>query len=225
MATAQQTPRKVVMPTFVIPGRSNFGVNYNSDEDGGGTWFGQEYVSVIQQRYQRRFDRCLEWCSGPGFIGFALVAHDLCEHVVLMDRHAPVAQSVSDTTRRNHIEHRTTFYCLDQIAQLPDTEQFDLVVANPPHYLECPGDQNYQRIAVDPDWQAHREFYLHIRRHLRPDGVILMQENQAGSLDGPAEFRDMIDRAGLSITAYFTSPQHFDTQGPTQIYYIEIRQK
>lgn len=213
------------MLQFQIPGARDFSVSYNSDQDGGGTWFGQEYVTVLQQRYQRRFHRCLEWCSGPGFIGFSLLAHGLCDNLVLVDSHVPVADAIRETTLRNQVQNQTTFYCCDRIAQLPDDEQFDLIVANPPHYLECPGDANYQRIAVDPDWQAHREFYQHIRHHMLPDAVMLMQENQAGSLSGPAEFRDMIERAGLRITGYFTSPEHYDTQGPTQIYYIEIRKK
>jgi len=213
------------MLRFQIPGRCDFEVSYNSDEDGGGTWFGQEYVAVVQQRYQRRFRRCLEWCSGPGFIGFALLAHDLCDYVVLMDRHLPVTESVRDTTQRNAVEHRVSFYCCDAIAQLPDSEQFDLIVANPPHFLECPGNANYQRIAVDTDWQIHHEFFNHVRAYMTPDSTILLQENQAGSLDGPAEFRDMIERAGLKTTGYFTSDLHYDTAGPTQIYYLEIRQK
>lgn len=213
------------MLEFRIPDRPDFTVFYNSNEDGGGTWFGQEYVTVIRQRYEHRFTRCLEWCAGPGFIGFSLLAHDVCDHLVLMDSHFPVAASVAETVTRNQIGTRTTFYCRCEIAQLPNDEQFDLIVANPPHYLECQGNANYQRIAVDPNWQVHREFYRNIGCHMRPEAVILMQENQAGSLGGPAEFRNMIEQSGLRITGYFTSPQHFDTRGPTQIYYLEIRQK
>jgi len=213
------------MMQFEIPGHPGFTVSHNSDEDGGGTWFGQEYVTVIQKRYNRRFRRCLEWCSGPGFIGFALLANDLCDHIVLMDSHVPVAESVRATTHRNRLEAQTTFYCGNEISQLPNTEKFDLIVANPPHYLECPGDANYQRIAVDQDWRAHREFYNHIGQHMHTDSIILIQENQAGSLQGPAEWQDMIQRAGLRITGYFTSAEHYDTQGPTQIYYMEVRQK
>ena len=193
---------------FAVPGRENFQISYHSTEDGGGTWFGQEYVTELQ-RYNRRFGRCLEWCSGPGFIGFALLAHGICDDLILMDHH----------------RDRVQFYNLDRVSAFPDHERFDLVVANPPHYLVCPGDDNYQRIAVDPDWQAHEEFYGHIGNHLNPDGMILMQENQAGSLQGPAEFLPMIERNGLRLTGYWTSPQHFDRAGPTQIYYMEIRQK
>jgi len=209
---------------FAIPGSPHFRVSHDSAEDGGGTWFGQEYVSQLQQ-YPGGFARCLEWCSGPGFIGFALLAHEICRDLVLMDRHAPSAASVAETVRSNHCSDHARFYCLDRIAAMPDNERFDLVVANPPHYLTCPGDDNYQRIAVDTDWQAHEEFYRHIGSHLNPDAVILMQENQAGSLLGPAEFLPMIERNGLRLTGYWTSPQYFDRSGPAQIYYMEIRQK
>jgi len=209
---------------FSIPGRESFVVSYQSCEDGGGTWFGQEYVRELQ-RYDRQFDRCLEWCSGPGFIGFALLAYGICRNLTLVDRYAPSAASVADTLRRNQCADRAKFYNLDRISSLPEFEQFDLVVANPPHYLTCPGDDNYQRIAVDRDWQAHEEFYANIGSHLNTGAVILMQENQAGSLAGPAEFMPMIERNGLQITAYWTSAGYFDRSGPTQIYYMEIGQK
>lgn len=209
---------------FAIPGRESFVVQHHSAEDGGGTWFGQEYVSQIR-RYQRQFDRCLEWCSGPGFIGFALLAHGLCRDLTLVDRHAPSADSVSATARANGCESQVRFFNADRISLLPRDQQFDLVVANPPHYLQCPGDDNYQRIAVDQGWQAHYEFYQNISGYLNPESVILMQENQAGSLLGPGEFMPMIEAHGLKVTGYWTSPGYFDRSGPTQIYYLEIRQK
>ena len=209
---------------FAVPGRENFQITYDSVEDGGGTWFGQEYVCELQ-RYNRRFGRCLEWCSGPGFIGFALLAHEICDNLVLMDRYALSPASVAETVKHNGCSDRVQFYNLDRVSALPDHEHFDLVVANPPHYLTCPGDDNYQRIAVDPDWRAHEEFYRHIGSHLNPDAVILLQENQAGSLLGPAEFLPMIELNGLRCTGYWTSPQYFDRSGTAQIYYMEIRQK
>ena len=132
---------------------------------------------------------------------------------------------MAQTVSQNRCVQRVQFYNLDRVGSLPYQEKFDLVVANPPHYLECPGDPNYQRIAVDANWQAHREFFANIGGYLNPDAVILLQENQAGSLGGPAEFVPMIESNGLRLTAYWTSPKHFDRDGPTQIYYLEIRQK
>ncbi len=222
MAPAQQTPGETVK--FAVPGQDSFEVTYDSAEDGGGTWFGQDYVPQLR-RYDRQFDRCLEWCSGPGFIGFALLAHGICQDLTLMDQHTASLHSVAETVRQNQCGDRARFYNLDRIGSLPEHERFDLVVANPPHYLACPGDSNYQRIAVDRDWRAHQEFYANISTHLNPGAVILLQENQAGSLQGPAEFLPMIERNGLKLTAYWTSSEYFDRSGPTQIYYLEIRQK
>ena len=92
-------------------------------------------------------------------------------------------------------------------------------------FRSCPGNDNYQRIAVDVDWAAHQEFFVNIGQHLLPNGVILLQENQAGSLRREAEFEQYINNAGLEITDVFNSPKHYTPDHYTQIYYIEIRQK
>jgi methylase of polypeptide subunit release factors len=209
---------------FRISG-TDFAVCHDSSEDGGGSWFGQEYIPIIRSRYQRRFHHCLEWCAGPGFIGFGIMAHDLCDHLTLMDLNPQAQISVAETCDRNQCWDQVEFYLCDRVSALPQKLQFDLVVANPPHYLECPGDDNYQRLAVDQNWAAHEEFFQNIGCRLAADGVILLQENQTGSLGGVADFWHMIHCNGLAITAYWTSVNHWDTSGPTQIYYIEIQHR
>lgn len=198
-------------------------VHHDSNMDGGGTWFGVEYSDIMRSRYQRGFSRCLEWCSGPGFIGFDLLDHGICTELVLMDRYAPAIEiSIPATVADNHLESARA-YLGHSLGALPDHERFDLVVANPPHYLECPGDANYQRLAVDPDWQAHQDFFKHIGQHLDPNGVILLQENQAGSIRREQEWRHIIEKNGLRISAVFDSPHFYNQPGPwCQIYYIEI---
>jgi methylase of polypeptide subunit release factors len=123
----------------------------------------------------------------------------------------------------NPLQNRASAYATATVAGLPITKQFDLVVANPPHFLECPGDDNIQRIKVDRDWAAHRDFFSNIKRHLTPNGVILLQENQAGSLAREQEFDSDISAAGLQITAVFDSQQYYTPDDHTQIYYIEIQ--
>lgn len=213
---------------FTVSGTTRIDVHYDSSLDGGGTWFGQEYIDVVRARYPaRRFRHCFEWCAGPGYIGFGLLAHDLCERLFLSDLYPLAIESIQDTVRSNchDLENRVAWRLSDRIADLPD-HQFDLVVANPPHYLECPGDDDYQRIAVDPNWRAHREFFENIGQRLADDGVILLQENQAGSIQGVEEFREMIESNGLAITEVIQSPGYWHHPGPwCQIYYIEIRAK
>lgn len=210
---------------FITTGQKKLKVEHDSWMDGGGTWFGQEYVDIIKQRYTDRvFERCYEWCSGPAFIGFGILDHALCKSLCVSDIYPEAIQAVEKTIQVNRLSN-VSAYATGTVAGLPAHEQFDLVVANPPHFLQCPGDDNYQRIAVDQDWAAHREFFENIGKHLLPDGIILLQENQAGSLNREKDFEQLINSNGLKVTDVFDSPSHYTPNHYTQIYYIEIRQR
>lgn len=209
---------------FVTSGPNQYRVQYDSWMDGGGTWFGQEYIDVVKQRYQHQFRRAYEWCSGPAYIGFGLLDHGVCRSLCVSDVYESAIVRVKQTAEINRL-NTVSAYVTGTVAGLPADEKFDLVVANPPHFLQCPGDDNYQRIAVDHNWQAHQEFFANISDHLEPGAVILLQENQAGSLNREKDFEPFIAAAGLEITAVFDSANHYTPNHYTQIYYIEIRQK
>jgi methylase of polypeptide subunit release factors len=54
--------------------------------DGGGLTFGQEVADVVQHLFPNKtHDSCLDWCSGPGTIGFELLGRGLINNLVLMD--------------------------------------------------------------------------------------------------------------------------------------------
>lgn len=210
---------------FITTGKYGFAVQHDSWMDGGGSWFGQEYIDIIKQRYPGRvFERCYEWCAGPAFIGFGILDHGLCRSLCVSDIYAEAIKRVEETVKLHGLDN-VSAYATGNVKELPEHEKFDLVVANPPHFLTCPGDENYQRIAVDQNWAAHQEFFENIKQHLLPDGVILLQENQAGSLNREQDFAPFIKAAGLEITAVIDSPRYYDPEQHTQIYYIEIRQK
>jgi len=210
---------------FETSGHNRYCVQYDSWMDGGGTWFGQEYVDVITKLYPNsQFERCYEWCSGPGFIGFNILDHGLCSSLCMSDIYGPAIDRVNETIKMHNLTN-VAAYATGAVSDLPLHEKFDLVVSNPPHFLTCPGDDNYQRIAVDQNWTAHQEFFSNIKRYLLPHGVILLQENQAGSLKREQEFESLIDAGGLKITDVFNSPNHYIAEHHTQIYYIKIRQK
>lgn len=213
---------------YITHGQHGLTVFYDSWMDGGGTWFGIDYVQVLQHRYpDRTFARCYEWCSGPGFIGFELLDHGICQGLCLSDIYAPAIARAQETAAHpaNRCTNLVTAYAAGSVSELPVSEQFDLVVANPPHFLECPGDSTIQRIKVDPDWAAHRDFFHNIKHHLTPDGVVLLQENQAGSLNREQEFAADIALAGLTITGVFDSNRYYTPNDHTQIYYIELQHK
>src|SRR5579885_989403 len=51
--------------------------------DGGGIALEKDFVALVKQRFGK-VNRICEWCSGPGFIGFSLLAHGLCSTLCLI---------------------------------------------------------------------------------------------------------------------------------------------
>ena len=205
--------------TFLTVGDNPAQVLYTSDLDGGGTWFGQDYIEVLKNRYpDRTFPKCYEWCSGPGFIGYAILANGLSETICFTDIHDPAILATEQSAKVNGWEDRVTAYLLKDLALLPSYERFDLVVSNPPHFQKTVSyDSNRNRLCTDLGWQAHKNFYKNIKQHLTNDGIILIQENvKQSTID---DFKDFIDTAGLEITDSFPS-QNFEN-----IYYIEVQHK
>lgn len=212
---------------FRTQGPRNLVVYYTEEMDGGGMDFGQEYVPVIQQRWPGRvFNRCYEWCSGPGFIGYALLDYGICQTVCFSDIYDPAVAMAQITSRVpiNNCASQVTAYLLRDLALLPRHEQFDLVVANPPHNPN--GDRetltrvHNTRIEQDPEWAGHQNFFCNIQKHLTTDGVILLQLNAVGS--DAETFRPWIESAGLQIVDTFASPSYNLDNEFTKIYYLEI---
>ncbi|MGH2585103.1 MAG: hypothetical protein ACRDJE_09320, partial [Dehalococcoidia bacterium] len=59
-------------------------VSYTDALVGGGEKYGQDYLAQVPERFGS-VGRIFEWCAGPGFIGFSLLAHGLTETLCLAD--------------------------------------------------------------------------------------------------------------------------------------------
>lgn len=177
--------------------RRRFGgvrVHYMKHLDGGGGEFGQEYIPYLKGRGMPPQPRVFEWCAGPAFIAFSLVGHGLAETLCLADVNPEAVEACRRTVADNGLGDRVAVYHSDNLRSIPASEQWDLVVSNPPHFID---DPMRDLRSHDPDWHLHRDFYAGVGRHLKPGGVIVMQENNRGST--AETFRAMIEQTGLSI--------------------------
>ena len=169
-------------------------VQYERHLDGGGATFGQGFIPFLQSRGMPRQQRVFEWCAGPGFIGFSLLAHGLCNTLCLADINPEAVEACRRTIALNGIGDKVAVYLSDNLKDIPKEERWDLVVSNPPHFV----DQYVGNIrGHDPDWRIHREFLGSIGTFLAPNGVVVLQENNAGSTVDT--FRTMIEQAHLKI--------------------------
>ena len=165
--------------------------------DVGGAAFGQDYIPVVRQLIGRA-GRAFEFCAGPGFIGFSLLAHGLCRSHCLSDTNPEAVAVARETIKRNGLENRVSVYESDALDQIPPSEKWDLVVSNLPHFA----DQFAGSIRrFDPSWSIHRKFYASLKPHMNPGCTVLVQENYEGSNE--SDFTDMIRAGGLRYDGSF----------------------
>jgi methylase of polypeptide subunit release factors len=201
----------------------NFDVFYTNKTNGGGDYFALEYIDITKEWYTS-VDHVLEWCSGPGFIGFGMLASGLAKNVTLSDMYLPAIELAQHTKENN-----PTFADNINVVQGKSLENvegtFDLIVANPPHWPSSEAAANtlgfdstqfehIEDILVDPNWHSHKEFFIKAKSLLATNGRILLQENYTGST--PENFRLMVQQAGLKISTYTKSEMYND------IYYLEV---
>ncbi|HYU64822.1 MAG TPA: methyltransferase [Candidatus Paceibacterota bacterium] len=177
-------------------------VAYLDHLDGGGSGFGQQYIPVVKEK-MGKVGHVFEFCSGPGFIGFSLLANNLCERLTLADINPEAVEVCKETIKSNNLESKVSVYTSDSLDNIPETEQWDLVVGNPPHWFSADGNQYKKDIRVfDPNFRIHQKFYRDIRKFLKPSGSVLLQENkEATSVE---DFRGMIEKNGLKIVEVFS---------------------
>ena len=194
---------------------AGIGISYRAELDGGGTEFGQDFISFFEAREMPRQKRLFEWCSGPGFISFSLLGHGFCETLCLADINPAAVASCQQTVRVNKLGDRVSVYQSDNLRNIPGSEKWDLVVSNPPHFVDqYEGDLR----AHDPDWRIHRDFFATIGDFLAPGAVVVLQENNRGSTS--ETFRQMIEQSGLDIV--FVDGESPTLTKESSFYYIGI---
>ena len=197
---------------------AGIGISYRAELDGGGTEFGQDFISFFKARGMPKQKRIFEWCSGPGFISFSLLAHGFCDTLCLADINPDAVASCKRTVRANKLSDRVSVYQSDNLKNIPRSEKWDLVISNPPHFVDqYEGDLR----AHDPNWRIYRDFFAAIGDFLTAGGVIVLQENNRGST--VETFRQMIEQSGLKIV--FTQGDSPTLTNDSVFYYIGIMRR
>jgi methylase of polypeptide subunit release factors len=195
-------------------GKNRYTVIDLPELDGGGRWWASEFPRILAPVFPGRvFEKCFDWCSGPGYCGFEVLDYGMCKQLVLGDIH-PLAIEYANKTidyPDNNCKDIVTAYNIGRIDQLPTSEKFDLVIGNPPHTsgvnLELDADQT--RILSDVGWKSHKEFFQNIGNYLTDDGVILLCENASPGAGPKHIFEPMVKSNGLKIT-HELIPEDFD---------------
>lgn len=153
-------------------------INFPAHLDGGGDDMREDIYSFIESTGKKQYEKALDWCAGHGPFGFMLLDTKKAKHVVFQDIYQVAVDTCITNAKENNIDANVTGYTCASISQIPVSEQFDLVVANPPH---CGSSEalekndmyeNTKRIIVDEDHMAHKEFFKNIKKYLTHDADI-----------------------------------------------------
>ena len=209
-------------PNYLTVKYGEIEVSWLPELDGGGRTFGLDYLPVVKEVFGK-VGRAYEFCCGPAFIGFALLAEGLCDSLCLSDINPVAVAAVQDTIRRNGLENRVSVYLSDSLNGIPASEKWDLVVSNPPHFeVETVEEYDSNIRLNDQNWRIHEQFYAKVEQHLTPGGTILMQEYYLGSETGT--FAKMIAANGMEVIDSFG----FNNRQPGVVdvyFYIWIQRK
>ena len=161
-------------------------IYYTEETNGGGSFFLIDYIDYFKEYYpDKKFHNALEWCAGPGFIGFGMLSCDVCDNITFLETYDKAINLLQKTINDSSINNATIVHA-DNVQALDG--KYDLIVGNPPHFCEYQlmqknayysnhSRENWERIAVDTNWDIHREFFTNIKEHMTPDCLILLAEN------------------------------------------------
>lgn len=198
----------------------DFDVFYTSDIYGYGNFHCQVYPLLLAKIYpERQFNNCLEWCAGPGFIGFRLIADNVINSLAFMDCYKPALDACNNTwsSRPDRLKNCNMETILGSTVDCLENRVFDLIVANPPNFdNEIYFSQNARvnRITQDPDWQIHNDFFLKIKKNLAHNGKILLMKHTDGSQ--PSDHLTSISKGGLKLNRILTIKKH------PNFYFMEV---
>ena len=174
----------------------NIKMHYEPNLDGGGRECYPEFLRIIKEKIGK-VNGAFEFCAGTAFIGFSLLADEMCKKLILADIEKESVECCKKTIKENNLENKVSAYQSDCLKQIPN-QKWDLVVGNPPHFSEPQVNlQQTTIINVDKNWDIHRSFYTDVSKYLKPNGSILLVENGRGS--SPEVFYDMIKKNGLKV--------------------------
>jgi predicted RNA methylase len=178
--------------------RDGVRIRYTNELAGGGQEFGDDAIDYIE-RVIGPVDRAFEWCAGPGFLGYSLLGRGLCRSLCLADINPKSVAISKETMEHNGLSGRVSVVSSDCLDDIPNTEQWDLVIGNPPwsktstFYPTWGEPIKY----LDVGLQLHRRFFRDVRKFLRPNAqLVLLESYLCTSME---DFRPLLEEYGLTV--------------------------
>jgi hypothetical protein len=218
-AETDQEAASALMETSTEPKTLVLGgitVHYTDELAGGGETFGEEAIEFVRREIGP-VESAYEWCAGPGFLGYSLFGNELCRSLCLADINPRAVEVARHTARTNGLEHAVRIYESDCLDGIPVSEQWNLVLGNPPWTKSALRLPNWGRPIKyqDPDLRLHRRFFRDVRPHLRPGASLVILECYLCTSE--SDFEGMLKENQLELRGVYRHRRY------PYIYYLRIK--
>jgi len=140
---------------------SNIHCVFDPKFDNGNHVLSAKLAQLVKEKLVYVASRILDYCPGYGSVGLDMLALGTTNHVVFVDTDENPVLSCLETSKNHSILFHTTGYCIDTIADLPETEKYDVIIATMNNNLE-----------------KMKDFFEHIYKYSTIYGDIYLIEDQ-----------------------------------------------
>jgi len=105
-------------------------VAYLPKLDGGGSETYKEFIVIVKKTIGK-VDRICEFCAGPSFIGFSLLAEGLCNSLCLVDINPEAIKAIQETIKLNNLQDKVTVYQSDGLSMFQRLKNGTLLYLTP----------------------------------------------------------------------------------------------
>mgnify|MGYP000491162458 CR=1 FL=1 len=182
-------------------------VYYNKYHNGGG----KDLIDTFLRDYKLpKFNSVMEFCSGPGFMGYYLMHKYNLPEVHLVDINSEVKPAIDLTNQEN--DWNGIFYLSDALENY-NGPKVDFIITNPPHctdleqFNKCTNNKkNQKNILLDQDLDMHKKFANKLNKVLNKGGHLMLIENKVyipvGVLDNLFELKK-VDYGEINPVLYY----------------------
>ena len=194
---------------YITSGHPQVFIHYLKELDGGGTRVSKYFIKILNKYYPNiHFKNCLEWCSGPGFIGFEILSNNICSDISFMDKYQPALDSILETINVNNLNKNIKIYNASKISDI-QLEKYNLIVGNPPWQKSMPvgiksQDLQYVRRNIDENLLIHNEFFVNVDKLLVDNGVVIIAAaTYKYTCVDKSDFKNMIKNTSLKLIDFY----------------------
>jgi release factor glutamine methyltransferase len=157
-------------------------------------WPGDDSEPLVSNYRVDQGEDVLDVCTGAGHIA-VFSASKGARSVVALDKNPDAVQTAKENAERHGYSDTIEVMESDVFSALEPDSRFDVITMNPP-FIDVELEDIVTASTWDEKLHVHREFFAHVKDHLKPGGRCYLAQANFGVVD---DMKKMADDAGFDV--------------------------